>query len=191
MASEPLLFVPVILGTGREGRRSEHAARFVYEEVQRREGIETALLDVRDFRLPATDDSEKTALEKKLAEITTRADGFIIVSPEYNHGYPGELKMMLDMSDGEYARKPIAICGVSGGGMGGVRMVEQLRSVCIELGAVPISEAVYFSKIGDLFDESGTIKNDAYEKRIGAMLDELQWYATALKRAREENKLPG
>lgn len=186
MASPSPLFIPVILGTAREGRRSEHAARFVYDIVKQREDIETALLDVRDFRLVATDDSEKTALEKKLAEITARADGFVIVSPEYNHGYPGELKMMLDMSDGEYARKPIAICGVSGGGMGGVRMVEQLRSVCIELGAVPISDAVYFSRIGDLFNKDGVIKDDAYHRRVAALLDELQWYATALKRARGE-----
>lgn len=185
MTTESPLFIPVILGTGREGRRSENAARFVYEEAKQREGIETAFLDVRDFRLPATDDSEESPLPKKYREIIARADGLIIVSPEYNHGYPGELKMMLDMAYEEYARKPIALCG-TGGGMGGVRAVEQLRSVCLELGAVPILEAVYFSKIGELFDESGTIKDSAYQKRVGAMLDELQWYATALKRAREE-----
>src|SRR3990167_11556083 len=132
------LFIPLILGTAREGRRSERAARFVLEEIKKRDGIETELVDVRDFRLPATDDTGETEIAKKLSAITTRADGFIIVSPEYNHGYPGELKMMLDMSDGEYTRKPIAMCGVSAGTVGGARMMEQLRSVCIDLGAVPI-----------------------------------------------------
>ncbi len=180
------LFIPIILGTAREGRRSEHVARFVFEEMKKHNGIETEFLDVRDFRIAATDDSGKSDVAKKLSAFIAHADGVIIVSPEYNHGYPGELKMMLDMSDGEYARKPIAICGVSGGGMGGVRMVEQLRSVCIGLGAVPILEAVYFSNIEKLFDEKGVIQDDSYQKRVSKMLDELMWYATALKVAREQ-----
>lgn len=188
MPENPSLFIPVILGTAREGRRSEHAARFVLGEVQKRKRVETELLDVRDFRLPATDDSETTEVAKKLADITGRADGFIIVSPEYNHGYPGELKMMLDMSDGEYARKPIAMCGVSSGATGGARMIEQLRSVCIDLRAVPILEAVYFSKVGELFDESGVVQDDVCKNQVAKMFDELLWYATALKYAREQQK---
>src|SRR3989338_5841568 len=132
------LFIPIILGTARAGRRSEHAARFVFGKMKKREGIETEFLDVRDFRLSATDDTGETEVAKKLAAITGRADGFIIVAPEYNHGYPGELKMMLDMSDGEYAKKPIAICGVSEGATGGARMMEQLRNVIIDLAAVPL-----------------------------------------------------
>lgn len=185
------LFIPVILGTAREGRRSEHAARFVFEEVKKRVGIETELLDVRDFRLPATDDSEKTALEKKLAVVIMRADGVVIVSPEYNHGYPGELKMMLDMSDGEYARKPVAICGVSSGAFGGVRMVEQLRNIITELGAVPTPEAVYFSTVEKLFDEHGAIMDDSYHGRVAKMLDGLLWYAKVLKQGRENSNLAG
>lgn len=181
------LFIPVILGTAREGRRSENAARFVFEEMKKREGIETEFLDVRDFRLPATDDSGVTEVAKKLAAIIGRADGFIIVSPEYNHGYPGELKMMLDMSDGEYARKPIAICGVSSGTTGGARMMEQLRSVILDLGAVPMLEAVYFTKVKELFDESGAIKDaSSYQRRVAEMLDGLLWYAKTLKAGREQ-----
>ena len=180
------LFIPIILGTAREGRRSEHAARFVLEEIKKRDGIETELIDVRDFRLPATDDTGETEIAKKLSAIAACADGFIIVSPEYNHGYPGELKMMLEMSDGEYAKKPIAVCGVSSGWTGGARMVEQLRSVLIDLKAVPILEAVYFAKVEELFNEQGAITDDSYRGRVAKMFDELLWYATALKVAREQ-----
>jgi NAD(P)H-dependent FMN reductase len=178
------LFIPVILGTAREGRRSEHAARFVYEEVKKQEGIETELVDVRDYRLPATDDTGETETAKKLAVITGRADGFIIVSPEYNHGYPGELKMFLDMSDGEYAKKPVAICGVSEGAVGGARMMEQLRSVIIDLNAVPVLAAVYFAKVEELFGENGAIQDKSYEGRVSKMLDSLLWYANVLKQGR-------
>jgi len=180
------LFIPIILGTAREGRRSEHAARFVLEEIKKRDGIETELIDVRDFRLPATDDTGETEIAKKLSAITACADGFIIVSPEYNHGYPGELKMMLDMSDGEYAKKPIAICGVSSGATGGARMMEQLRNVIIDLAAVPLLESVYFSKIEELFDANGAIQDASYQGKVSKMLDELLWYAKILKQGREQ-----
>ncbi|MBI2053188.1 MAG: NAD(P)H-dependent oxidoreductase, partial [Candidatus Sungbacteria bacterium] len=116
------LFIPVILGTGREGRRTEPAARFVHGLVAPRPDVETVLLDVRDFRMPATDDREETPMVQKYRAIIGRADALVIVTPEYNHGYPGELKMMLDMAYGEYKHKPVAVCA-TGGGMGGVRMM--------------------------------------------------------------------
>ncbi len=178
------LFIPVILGTAREGRRSENAARFVLEEVKKRAEVESELMDARDFRLPVTDNSEESDTAKRFEKIVSRADGFIIVSPEYNHGYPGELKMMLDMLYEQYARKPVAICGVSSGGMGGVRMVEQLRLVAIEFHMVPIQTAVYFSNIGKLFDGNGVITDLSYSQRVQKLLDELIWYGQALKAAR-------
>ena len=180
------LFIPVILGTAREGRNSEKAAHFVLQEVTAWPEIETQLLDVRDFRLPATDKTESSPQAKKFQEHVNRADGFVIVSPEYNHGYPGELKMLLDMLYEEYARKPVAICGVSAGPMGGARMVEQLRLVAIEFYMVPIREAVYFPSVHELFQEDGTIKDSSYHSRMQTMLDELVWYAQALKEARDK-----
>jgi len=180
------LFIPVMLGTAREGRRTEAVARFVYGELKKRQDVEAVFLDVRDFRLPATDNSETSPIAKKYIEIISRADGFVIISPEYNHGYPGELKMMLDMAFAQYARKPVAIVG-AGGGLGGGRMVEQLRSIAVEFSMVPLHEAVYFSNVWTLFDESGALKNPTpYRERVAKMLDELIWYARALKCAREE-----
>lgn len=184
MYVESMISIPIILGTAREGRRSEYAARFVHEEVKKQNDIKSEFWDVRDFRLPATNDNkESSALVAKYREMVAAADGFIIVTPEYNHGYPGELKMMLDMAYEEYERKPVAICG-AGGGMGGVRAVEQLRNVIIELKATPILEAVYFSNIGNLFDAEGKITDPAYYERIKKLLNELVWYAQALKQAR-------
>ena len=179
------LFIPVILGTARAGRQTEKAARYVLEEVQKHPEIETELLDVRDFRLPATDNSEESETAKRFEEMVSRAHGYIVVSPEYNHGYPGELKMMLDMLYKQYARKPLAICGVSAGPMGGVRMTEQLRLVAVEFHMAPIRETVYFSSVGNLFDEAGRIKDESYAKRIETMLSELVWFANALKWGRD------
>src|SRR3989344_7966247 len=114
------MYIPIILGTARKGRRSEKAANFVLQEFQKQEGVETELIDVRDYRIAATDNTGDLPEAKKFSEKAARADGFIIVSPEYDHGYPGELKMMLDMLYDEYNRKPVAICGVSMGQSGGI-----------------------------------------------------------------------
>jgi len=185
-----MLYIPIILGTGREGRQSEKVARFMLQEIEARKEIKTELLDVRDYQFSFTDNSETSEKAKNLGKIIDAADGFIIVAPEYNHGYPGELKMMLDMLYEQYARKPVGICGVSTGGLGGARMVEQLRLVSIEFHMVPIREALYFSSVQNLFNEDGSIKDDSYHKRAKKFLDELIWYADALKIARlKEQKI--
>ena len=181
------MYIPIILGTAREGRRSEYAAKFMLQESQKFDDIETELVDVRDYRLDASDNSESSEVAKKFSEKATRADGFILVVPEYDHVYPGELKMMLDMLYKEFNRKPVGICGVSAGGMGGVRAVEQLRLVAIEFQLVPIREAIYFSNVHKLFDEEGNITDESYIGQTKPFFEELLWYARALKAAREQD----
>jgi NAD(P)H-dependent FMN reductase len=180
-------FIPILLGSAREGRYSEHAAKFVLEEAKNFGQFETELLDVRDF---VTYPRTGTAMtEEKAGEWSakmSRADGLIIVSPEYNHGYPGELKLMLDQLYREYNRKPVGICGVSAGGLGGARMVEVLRIALIEFQMVPIRTAVYFSNAHALFDGEGKITDPAYKDKVTGLFNEVLWYAKALKSAREE-----
>ena len=179
------MYIPVILGTGREGRKTENAAKFVFEQVKKNKNIDTELIDVRDYHIHATDKTEQKDIEKKWAEKAEKADAFIIVSPEYNHGYPGELKTFLDMCYDEYNRKAVGIVG-TGGIMGGGIMVEQLRLVSIELQMVPIRSAVHFPSVWDKFNEDGNIKDrDSYERRVTEYLEDLLWYANALKKARE------
>jgi len=118
------MYIPIILGTARQGRQSEKAARFILREALAA-SLESEIIDVRDHRIAATDNTGSSPQAQRLAEKVKRADGFIIVSPEYNHGYPGELKMMLDMLFWAYAKKPVGICGVSSGPWGGARVVER------------------------------------------------------------------
>ncbi|MBI4276677.1 NAD(P)H-dependent oxidoreductase [Candidatus Uhrbacteria bacterium] len=180
-------FIPIILGTAREGRKSELAARFVLAALQKRSEVTTELIDVRDYRIPATDNTEESDTAKRFAEKATSADGFIMVVPEYNHGYPGELKMMLDLRSDQYHRKPVAICGVSSGMLGGARMVEQLRLIMIEFHMVPIGKAVYFANVNKLFDDAGGITDPSYDKKVAGMLDELLWFARVLLKGRQES----
>ena len=178
------MFIPVILGTARLGRESEKVANFILDEV-RKAGFQTELLDVRSYRIDATDKTLHTPQGRLLAPIIEKADALIIVSPEYNHGYPGELKMMLDMLTTQYAGKPVGLCGVSSGPFGGTRMVEVIKQVFIELHMPPIREALYFPMVKDLFDASGKIKDAAaYKDRLANFFTELNKYAMALKAAR-------
>ncbi len=152
-------------------------------EETKKVGLESEIIDVRDFRIKATDNTGKIPQAKKLIDKIVKADGYIIVAPEYNHGYPGELKMMLDMFYSQYAKKPVGICGVSRGPLGGARMIQQLRQVCIAFNMVPLGRAIYFSNVWGLFDEKGNIKDESYYKKAKGLLDQLIWYAKALKKA--------
>jgi len=170
------MYISIILGTARKGRQSEKVADFMLKEVIKN-NLEGEIIDVRDFRIGATDNTGELPQTKKLAEKINKADALVIISPEYNHGYPGELKMMLDLLYKEYAHKPVGFCGVSSGALGGVKAVEQLRLVSIGYGMVPIREAVYFSGVQNLFDQSGNIKDESYSARIKVFLNELASYA--------------
>ena len=127
------IFIPVILGTPRQGRQSEHAARLVLEETKKRAGVETELIDVRSLHM-RLDDAGEDMKDPAFAATVERADGLILVVPEYNHGYPGLLKHALDMNLKEYIHKAVGLCGVSAGPFGGARVIENLLPVMRELG---------------------------------------------------------
>ena len=179
------LFIPVILGTVRKGRASENVAKFVFGEVQKHEGVETELIDIRDLNFPV-DDAGEQIKNAKFSETCERADGLIIVTPEYNHGYPGMLKHVLDSNLKEYIHKAVGICGVSAGGFGGTRVIESLLPVLRELGLVTIFWDGNFSGAQKLFDVEGKILDEAtHVKRIGKFLGELIWMSKVLRYGRE------
>lgn len=180
---DPALFIPIILGTGRRGRLSEPVANFIFAELSKRQGIETDLIDVRaiPFHIDGpADDLKDSAFAAKM----THADALVLVVPEYNHGYPGLLKHVLDMNLKEYIHKAVGICGVSAGPFGGARVIENLLPVLRELGLTTIFEDVNFGRAGQLFDENGRLLDEAYVGRVGKFFDELTWMAQALRAAR-------
>jgi NAD(P)H-dependent FMN reductase len=184
MTNRPL-FIPVILGTTRQGRASENVARFVFGEVQKREGVETELIDIRELKFP-TDDAGEAIKDPNFSAAMTRADGLVIVTPEYNRGYPGMLKHALDTNLKEYIHKAVGICGVSAGGFGGTRVIEALLPVMRELGLVTIFWDGNFSGAQQLFDEAGSMKDRAtHEKRMDKFLRELIWMSKVLRYGRE------
>lgn len=182
---EPPLYIPVILGTARQGRQSEHVAAFILSEMKKRPEIETELIDVRQLKM-RLDDAGEEMKDPDYAKKMTRADGLIIVTPEYNHGYPGLLKHALDMCLEEYIHKAAGLVGVSAGPFGGSRVIEQMVQVVRELGLAVTFTDVNFSKVRDAFDEQGKLKDEKYVGRVAKFVNELVWMSRVLRYGREK-----
>jgi NAD(P)H-dependent FMN reductase len=183
MDNKPL-FIPVILGTVRKGRASENVAKFVFEEIKKRPDVTTELIDLRDLKL-ATDDAGEAIKDPKFSATIEHADGLVLVVPEYNHGYPGMLKHVLDSNLKEYIHKAAGICGVSAGGFGGTRMIQNLLPVLRELGLVTIFWDGNFSGAQKLFDAEGKLLDQSYVSRIDKFLRELIWMSKVLRYGRQ------
>ena len=183
MSTDRPLFIPVILGTPRKGRASANVAKFVFGEVQKREGVKTELIDIRELGFPI-DNAGEAIKDPKFSETVARADGLVLVCPEYNHGYPGLLKHVLDSNLKEYIHRAVSVCGVSAGGFGGVRAIENLLPVMRELGLVTIFWDGNFSSAQKLFDADGNLLEQSYVKRIDKFLGELIWMSKVLRYGR-------
>jgi len=180
-----MFYIPIILGSTRRGRQSVKAARFIYEHMRQNGQIETEILDLLEFNFPIMEERLRLRDDpppglQMFSEKIARADSVVIVTPEYNNGYPGVLKNSLDYLLPEFRRKPVAILTVSGGGFGGLNCLAQLRLVMLGMGAFPIPTSLPVSRIQESFDEDGNPKDSSYDKRGKAFIDELLWFTEAI-----------
>jgi NAD(P)H-dependent FMN reductase len=180
------LNIPLLLGTNRKDRQSESVAHWLLAQMKQRDDIATRLFDVADFDLPRHDYGQ--GLKDSFPEwrdAIINADGLVIVTPEYNHGYPGTLKAVLDLLLREYIHKAVAFVGVSAGPWGGTRVIESLVPLARELGLAVTFTDLNFPKVQNTFDAAGQLLDPAFEKRAKDFLDELIWMARVLKWGRE------
>ena len=180
------LNLPVLLGTNRKQRKSVHVAKWLVGEMEKRADIETRLFDVSEFALPHDDYGQGIKDQfPEWRDAIIQADGLVIVSPEYNHGYPGTLKAVLDLLLKEYIHKAVALVGVSAGPWGGARVIEAMVPMVRELGLAVTFSDLNFPSIQKKFDEQGKLLDPAYEQRLIDFLDELVWMSRTLKWGRE------
>lgn len=175
--------IAVLAGTVRERRESIKAARYVADFARKLPNVEVVFVDPKDFNFPG-DGNDPEGKDPKYTEITARADAFFIVTPEYNHSFPGSLKRMLDSELQNYIHKPVGLAGVSNGGWGGVRAVESLVPSLREMGLVVTYANVYFPRIQDIFDDQGAMKSefvDRYKRGLDDAFYELLWLAKSLR----------
>ncbi len=178
--------IQLLLGTGRKDRQSENVAKWVFRKMNERDDIAAKFFDVRDFDLPV--DDYGTGLKDQFPEwrdAIIKADGLVIVTPEYNHGYPGTMKSVLDLLLKEYIHKAVAFVGVSAGVWGGTRVIEACVPMVRELGLAVTFSDLNFPQVQKKFDDKGNLLDEAYEKRVQGFLDELVWMSRSLKWGRE------
>lgn len=206
MADTKALKILIIVGTTRQNRFSEKAAAYILQEATKLQGIEPELVDLRDYPLPFFDEPTppsmfemakheyKNEVAKKWTQKIAEADGFIIVTAEYNHGYPAVLKNAMDYLYKEWNRKPVGF--VSYGSALGARAVEQLRQVAVELQMAPIRPAIHIPT--DIFipaimgqgptdpaEMFAPLRKSSMGDRVQIFFDDLLWWTKALKTARE------
>jgi NAD(P)H-dependent FMN reductase len=176
-----------VYGSVRSDRQGIRAARFIVNECRAR-GHEVTLIDPLEYRLPLLDKMYKEyprgqapEVLERLAALIVPADGVVVVSGEYNHSIPPALSNLLDHFLEEWFWKPSAIVCYSAGPFGGVRAAMQLRMMLAELGTVSIPSMFPVPKVQEAFAEDGTPTNPTMLTRAKKFLDELEWYAEALR----------
>ena len=189
--------IKVIVGSTREGRVSDRPARWIAEEAKKMEGVDVEILDLRDYPLPFFNEAQSPSMitepyanpaVQKWTQKIAEGDAFIIVTPEYNHGYPAVLKNAIDYVNKEWNRKPVGF--ISHGSAMGSRAVEQLRQVAVELQMAPIRHAIQMSWDQRMaFAQAPMpVPAEVFAPLAGAkdaFLDQLMWWAKALKAARQ------
>jgi NAD(P)H-dependent FMN reductase len=186
--------IQVVLGSTRDGRFGGHVAAWVIDRVARRPDADFELVDLRDYPLPMFDQAPPARTGRDypnehsvpLGRTLDRADGFLILTPEYNHGYPGVLKNAMDHTFVEWNRQPVAFVGW--GNVGGARAIEQLRLVAVEFEMAPLRHAVHV--LPDVMRASREPGADplevfaSHDDRLTLVLDDLVWWTEALAAAR-------
>lgn len=168
--------ITIVLGTARTDNQTKHVSRVVYEAFSSRDNVDAEHVDVKDYvtkvaSMPVWGTDGLDEGLSKWKEIAEKSEGFVFVLPEYNHGYPGEWKLLVDALTESFHGKPAAIVGVSAGIFSGARMIEQVKPVLIELGLVAVSTALYVGKVKDKFDAKGAFIDEGEKERLEKFVD--------------------
>lgn len=180
------LTIAVLAGTARAKRLSIHAARYIADFGKQLDGIEIIFVDPLDFSFEG-DGNDPEGKDPRYSAVTAQADAFFIVTPEYNHSFPGSLKRMIDSEMRNYNHKPVAFAGVSNGNWGGVRAIEQLVPAVRETGLVVMSWDVYFPYVQTIFADDGMMNQahkEKYDAQLAKLFTELIWFARIFKQER-------
>jgi NAD(P)H-dependent FMN reductase len=177
--------IPIILGSTRRDRKSPRVATFVTNRLRATGKVEPQLIDLADLNLPIMEERLRMREDpppglREFAAAVGNADALVVVTPEYNNGYPGVLKNALDYLLPEYRRKPVGIVTVSSGDFGGVNCLAMLRHIFLHMGAIPVPARLPIQRVGESFDENGSPIDPAYNKRTDAFIAELLWLTEAI-----------
>jgi NAD(P)H-dependent FMN reductase len=183
-----MFHIAIISGSVRIGRKSHSVAKYFNNYISNNKLATAEIIDLKEYHFPIMEEqlihiAEPLAAVKLFSEKIAKADAVILVSPEYNGGYPAAVKNAIDMLVKEWYRKPVGLVGVSNGNFGGVHVITQLQTVLLKIRATPISAIFPVPLVQDNFDEEGNALNkELTDKRAAAFLKELLWVAEAFSK---------
>ncbi len=184
------LTISILYGSVRANRMGIRALKFMEKAIKAR-NHKVIILDALSLPLPFLDKMYKEFAEgdaplnmQTIANALNESDAFVVVSGEYNHSIPPALKNMLDHFQKEYFFKPSGMVAYSAGQFGGMRAAVHLRAIMAELGSPTTPSIMSFPKIGKVLNETGETEEPYFEKAANKFLDELEWYAAAMKAQR-------
>jgi NAD(P)H-dependent FMN reductase len=177
--------IPIILASARRERKSPRVATFIVNRLQATGAVQPQLIDLAELNLPIMEERLRMRNDPPpgltgFADAVRNADALVVVTPEYNNGYPGVLKNALDYLLPEYKRKPVGIVTVSSGDFGGVNALAQLRHIFLHMGAIPVPARLPIQRVQDTFGEDGSPTDPAYQKRADSFIAELLWLTEAI-----------
>jgi NAD(P)H-dependent FMN reductase len=192
-AEEDVPRIAVLIGSTRPGRSGPAVARWFLGEAERGGAVQPVLVDLADADLPSALVSG-AQVSRGVRELRARladADGFVVITPEYNHSFPAALKQAIDLTGKEWQAKPVAFVSY-GGRSGGLRAVEQLRQIYPEMHATTIRETVTFHGIWDYLGADGELRADKEQTAAAHLLiDQLAWWAHTLRAGRVSRPYAG
>jgi NAD(P)H-dependent FMN reductase len=195
----------IIVGSTRPGRAADAVTPWILSSAQAHEAFDVEVADLRDWKLPyfaehfgtigdLGDPTYSDPIVKAWNNKVRASDAFIVITPEYNHSVPGELKNAIDtvwLSFG-FRNKPVAFVGYSGGISGAIRAIEHLAHIFIEAEAAPLRNTVVLPHVRSTFNEAGEPADPFPAAALGVMLDDLAWWSAALEKGRAQGELaPG
>lgn len=185
--------ITVILGSTRPNRKGERVAKWFLSQLKSSDHISYELMDLKNYPLPFYNEVESpdnlngnytNEVAKKWATIVNASDGFILITPEYNHGVSAVIKNALDYVYNEWKNKPISFVSYSNGLGAGIRAVEQLRLITNTLQMAPLQYAIHLPRVQELIDENGVATNNAINNGVAKLQNQIEWWATTLKNGR-------
>lgn len=184
------LHLALILGSNRQPRMCDAVSAWAADRIRAHGGFSIDRLDPLELGLPPAPSGAADLSTHRLRQRVAAADAFLVVAPEYNHGYPAPLKQLIDAVDEGWQAKPAAFVGY-GGFSGGLRAVEQLRQVFSALHAVPVRDCIALADVWRRFDDAGRMRDPGrYDRAAQAMLSRLHWWSRALRDARRAAPYP-
>lgn len=176
----------VISATARSGRKSHAVANYLVNEINQKEKVSAEMLDVKALNLPLMEykfDQHPNPSKEMIKghELLNAADGFLIVSPEYNGGAPGALKNTMDYYYKEYSDKAFGIVSVSSGAMGGMRVGLQLREQALNYSGIVLPRVLAVANVNNVFDDNDALIDASFESKTTVYLDKFLWLTNALK----------